>query len=71
MSVHVRLHNVGVEVLREVEDVMGNAELLSHSPCVVNVADRAATRVLGATPELHRRTNHLVTLLKEERGGDR
>ena len=68
---HVGLHHPGVEVGREVEDVVGDAQLLGHAPGVVHVGHRAAPRVAGAAPQLHGGPDHVVAGLGQKGGGDR
>src|SRR5581483_8973779 len=68
---HVRIDNMTVEVVGEVEHVVGHTELLSDTPSVLDVGDRAAARVAGAAPELHRGPDDVVALLQQQGGGHR
>jgi hypothetical protein len=52
MGGHVGGDHRGVEIVGEVEDVMGDADLVGHPPGVVDVGDRAAARVRVTTPQL-------------------
>ena len=65
---HVGRHDVAVELLGQVEDVMGDAQLLGHPAGVLDVGHRAAARVRRPAPQLQRGADHLVALLHQERG---
>jgi len=69
--VHVGLDHVAMELVREVEDQMIDADLLSHAASVVDVADTATAGVAFATPQTHGDTHHVVPLLHQQCGGDR
>jgi hypothetical protein len=62
---------VAFELLGVVEDVVVDAEHLGDATRVVDVRDRAASRVRDPAPELQRGTHDVVTLLDQETGGDR
>ena len=64
-------HDVAVELLGQVEDVVGDAELLGHPAGVVDVGHRAAARVRRAAPQLEGGAHHVMALLDQERGRDR
>ena len=65
----VRPDHVPFEVSREVEHVMGDAELLRHPAGVLDVGHRATAGVRGATPELHRGPDDLMAILAHQGGG--
>ena len=67
----VRVDHVAVEVVGEVEDVVGDAELLGHPAGVLDVGHRAAARVAHAAPQLHGGADHVVALLEEQGGRHR
>ena len=69
-SPDVGRHDVAVELLGQVEDVVVDAELLGHPAGVLDVGDRAAARVRLAAPELERGADDLMALLHQERGRD-
>ena len=56
----VGVDHEALEVVAEVEDVVFDAELIGHAAGVVDVADRATTRVAGSAPELHGDADDLV-----------
>ncbi len=64
---HIGRHDVAVELLGQVEDVVGDAELLGHPAGVLDVGDRAAARIGRPAPQLERGADHLVALLHQER----
>jgi hypothetical protein len=66
-----RRHHVALELLGVVEDVVVDAEDLRDPPGVVDVADRATTRVRRAAPELQRGADDLVALFDQESRGHR
>ena len=70
MLPHVGRHDVAVELLGQVEDVVGDAELLGHPAGVLDVGHRAAARVRGPAPQLERGADDLMALLHQERGRD-
>ena len=69
----VRDHLLG-ELPLEIDDVVGDADAPGHTPGVVQVVDRAAGAEadfsLALVVQLHRQTDHLVALLREERRSD-
>ena len=68
---HVRPDHVTVELVGEVEDVMGDPELLGHPAGVVDVRDRAAPGVGRAAPQLHGGADDVVALAHQQGGGNR
>jgi len=75
----VLLHEIrddGVaELSLEIDDVMREADVCGHTPRVLQVVERAA-RAPRLFPgalviQLHRQTNHVMTLLGEQGRGDR
>ena len=66
----VRLDDMGVEVVTEVEHEVVDVELLGDASRVVDVGHRAASGVGVATPQLHRDTDDLVALLLEQERGN-
>ena len=62
----VRLDDVGGELVAEVEHQVIDVELLADPSGIVDVADRAATRVAVAAPQFHRHADHLVPGLLEQ-----
>jgi hypothetical protein len=67
---HVGGDDVAAELLGEVEDMMGDAELLGHAPGIFDVGDRAATGVRRTAPQLHGRPHHVLTCLDEQGSRD-
>jgi hypothetical protein len=63
----IAIDDVSVEVVGEVEDVMRDPELLSYSPGVFHVGDRAAPGVGITTPEFHGGADHVVAGFLQER----
>ncbi len=66
----VRVDDRGVEVLREVEDEVVDAELLGDAAGVVDVGHAAAPGVALPAPQPHRDADDLVTVARQQRGGD-
>src|SRR5487761_2190944 len=66
--VRVDVDDVAVELLGEVEHVVLNPQVITDSARIGDILERAASRIAGTTPELHRRTDDLVTCLQLERG---
>jgi hypothetical protein len=64
-------NDVALELLGIVEDVVVNAERLGDAARVLDVSDRAATRVRDAAPQLQGCAHDLVTLLQQQAGGRR
>ena len=62
---HVGRHDQAVELLGQVEDVVGDAELLGHPAGVLDVGHRAAARVGRAAPQLERGADHVMALLHQ------
>jgi hypothetical protein len=68
-----------IELRFEVEDVVGNADRRGDAPGIVQVVDGAARAVrssgiggaAGVVVQLHRHSDHVVTLLGQQRRGDR
>ena len=60
-------HDLAVELLGQVEDVVGDAELLGHPAGVLDVGHRAAARVRRPAPQLERGPDHLMALLDQQR----
>jgi hypothetical protein len=65
VRVDVRLHDVRVEVVGEVEDEVIDAELLRHSPRIVDIGDGTATGVAGASPQAHGQAHDLVARVEQ------
>ena len=63
--------HVSLEVITEVEHMVFDAEMVGDPAGVVDIADRATTRVARASPELHGDTDDLVAGLLKQRSGDR
>ena len=63
--------DVGVEIVAEVEHQVVDVELLGHPARIVDIAHGAATGVAVPAPQLHRHTDDVVSLLQQERAGDR
>ncbi len=61
---------VTFEFPREVEHVVGDAELLRYAAGVLDVGHRAAARVRGASPELHRGPDDLMAFSPHQSGSD-
>ena len=62
----VRIDDVAFELLGEVEDVVGDPELLGDPPGVLDVGYRAAASVGWPTPELHGGSDHLLAGVDQE-----
>ena len=71
MGLRVWHHHRGVELVDKVEHVMVDPQPRGHPPGVLDVGDRAASRVACTPPQLHGRADYLVTCLKQERGSHR
>src|SRR5690606_34612589 len=67
----VGLDDPGLELVAEVPDVVGDAELLGHPAGVVDVGHRAAAGVGLAAPEPHGHADHLVAGRQQAGGGHR
>ncbi len=74
---HERLHHAFLELLLEIDHVVGNADLLRHAAGIVDIFDRAAAaggsvrRQIGQpplVPELHRQPDHALPLADQQRG---
>ena len=70
MRLHIRVDDVGVEVISEVEDEMVDVKLLSDTASVVDIGDRAAASVGVSAPQFHRDADDLVTLLLQQQRCD-
>jgi hypothetical protein len=68
-------HHLLVELALEIQDVVRDADRRRHFAGIVQIVERAAAAegglTLGLVVELHRQTNHVVTLLGEQGRGDR
>jgi len=63
---------VSLELGSQVEDVVVDAQLLGHLSGVLDVADRAASRVALPAPEPQGHPGDVVVLLEQQgRGGGR
>ena len=71
VGVDVRGDDAGLELVAEVPDVVGDAELLRHPAGVVDVAHRAAPGVGLAAPQLHGHAHHLVPVGEQAGRGHR
>ena len=76
IAVGERCDDGPVELLRHVQQVIGNAEALGHAPRVVDGVAAAARaeargRLVAAPPHAHGDADGLVSGLHEARGGDR
>src|SRR5687768_6288683 len=72
--VHEIVDYVVPEAALEVEHIVRNAQLFAHAPGVIDGLERAAWTigyVLSVTEQLHRRPDHIVSLLNEHAGGYR
>ena len=69
MRVHIRVNDMVVEIFSEVEHQMVDAQLLGDASRVVDIADRAATRVAFATPQPQRHTHHVMAVAAQLGGG--
>ena len=67
----VRIDHLRGEVVAEVEDVVGNAQLGRHAAGVLHVGDAAAAGVGLAAPQLEGDPGDVVTLLEQERRNHR
>lgn len=67
----VRIDDRPLEVVGEVEDEVVDAQLLSDSPRVVDVAHAAASRVALPSPEPQGDADDVVSGFFQQRGGDR
>jgi len=67
----VRVDDVTMEIVGEVEDQMIDSELLGHAPRVVDIAHAAASGVTLTTPQAHGDTHDLMPLLEQKGSGDR
>ena len=67
----IGVDHVAGEVVTEVEDVMGDAQVIGDPTGVVDVGHRTTTAVALAAPQLHRDADDLVPLFEQERSGDR
>ncbi len=66
---HIGRHDVLVEVIPEVEDVVLDAEATRNGASVVHVGHRAATGVRCPSPQLQGGAHDIVAGLHEESGG--
>ncbi len=71
MALDERGNHVTLELFGVVKDVVINAQDLGDATRVVDIGDRAATRVRRATPQLQGGAGHLVTRLQQQGGRDR
>jgi hypothetical protein len=67
----IGLDHIPVEVVGEVEDVVGDAQLLGHPSGILDVGDGTAAGVRIATPQLHGCPHDLVALLAQQERSDR
>jgi hypothetical protein len=65
------VHDVAVEVVGEVENVVIDPENLGDPTSVVDVAHRTTARVADPTRQLERGPNDLVALTQKQGGGHR
>ena len=68
---HVRIDDVAVEVVGEVEHEVVDVELLGDTAGIVDVGHRAAAGVAVAAPQPHRDADDVVTGVDQLGGGDR
>ena len=71
VRLHVRVDDVLVEVVGEVEHQVVDAQLLRHAAGVVDVGHRAAAGVAVAAPQPHGDAHHLVAVAQQLGRGDR
>src|SRR4029453_18221861 len=68
-------HDLLVELPLEIQDVVWDTDRCCHFPSIVQIVERTAAAEgglpLALVVELHRQTNHVVTLLGEQGRGDR
>ena len=68
MRLDIRRHDLALELLGEVEDVMVDPQPCRDPPRVVHVAHRAASRVACAAPELHGGRDNVIALFEQQCG---
>jgi hypothetical protein len=62
VGVDVGLDDMLIEFVREVKDDVFNSDLLSNTPCIVDIGHAAASRVAFTAPQSHRDTDDIVAL---------
>ena len=71
VGTHVRIHDVAIEVVTEVEDEMVDVQLLRHSSGIVDIGDRTATGIALASPQPHGDADDVVAGVDQLGGGNR
>ena len=68
---HVRIDDIAVEIVTEVEHVVLDSQSIRYPSSIIDVGHRAAAGVRLPTPQPQRDSNHLVTGVAEQRCGYR
>ena len=71
VRLHIRIYDMSVEIVRKIEDKVIDAELLRDTARIIDIRNRAATRVALATPQTHSHADDLVALRLEFGCGNR
>ena len=71
MCIDIGGHDVTLEVVREVEHVMVNTELLRYTTRVVDIGHRTAPGIALAAPQLHGDADNTMAALEQHCGSDR
>jgi len=71
VRVHVRVDDLFLKVIGEVEDEMVDVELLRDTTGIIDVGHRTTTGIAFAAPQSHRHPDDVMALALHEGSGDR
>jgi hypothetical protein len=63
--VDIRVNNRTMKVIAEIKNQVINPQLLSNSSGIIDIADAAASGIALTTPEAHRHSDNLMTLVAQ------